>query len=176
MSEKVIEQLKSSIRNIPDFPKKGILFRDITTLLKDGKRFKDAVEVISAKYYKDKIDKVVAVEARGFIFGGAIAYRLGAGFVPVRKKGKLPAETFEVTYQLEYGTDTLQIHRDALNPGDKILIVDDLLATGGTAKATCQLIEKSGAQISGIEFLIELTDLNGIEKLKGYPVYSIIKF
>ena len=176
MAEKIIEELKNSIRNIPDFPKKGILFRDITTLLKDGQNFKNAVEIIAAKYQEEKIDKVAAVEARGFIFGGAIAYKLGAGFVPVRKKGKLPARVREVTYQLEYGTDTLQLHRDAIAPEDKVLVVDDLLATGGTAQATCQLIKETGAEICGVEFLIELTDLKGIEKLKGYPVHSIIKF
>ena len=176
MHEKIVEELRDSIRSIPDFPKKGILFRDITTLLKDGARFKDAVEILAAGYREKTIDKIVAIEARGFIFGGAIAYKLGAGLVPVRKQGKLPAEVREVTYQLEYGTDTLQIHRDALSLGDKVLIVDDLLATGGTAKAVCQLLEQSGAEIVGIEFLIELTDLKGIERLKGYPVHSIIKF
>ncbi|MCQ9208325.1 MAG: adenine phosphoribosyltransferase [Omnitrophica bacterium] len=176
MNKKNIEELKNSIRNIPDFPKKGILFRDITTLLKDGQGFKDAVELIAAKYQAQKIDKVAAIEARGFIFGGAIAYKLGKGFVPVRKKGKLPAEVFEITYSLEYGTDTLQVHRDAIGPQDKVLIIDDLLATGGTARAVCQLIENSGAKIAGIEFLIELTDLKGIEKLEGYPVSSVIKF
>ncbi len=147
MYEKVVSELKNSIRSIPDFPKKGILFRDITTLLKDAQRFKDAVEIIAEKYKEERIDKVIAVEARGFIFGGAIAYKLGAGFIPVRKKGKLPAEVLEATYELEYGTDTLQVHRDAINRGDKVLIVDDLLATGGTAKAVCQLIEKIGARI-----------------------------
>jgi len=176
MNQKIIEKLKDSIRSIPDFPKKGILFRDITTLLKDARKFRDAVEIIAAKYQEKKIDKVVAVEARGFIFGAAVAYKLGAGFIPVRKKGKLPAEVHEATYQLEYGEDTLQVHRDAICPQDKVLIVDDLLATGGTAKATCRLIEESGAEIIGIEFLIELTDLKGKEKLQGYPLHSIIKF
>ena len=176
MNQKTIENLKDSIRSIPDFPKKGILFRDITTLLKDARKFRDAVEIIAAKYQEKKIDKVAAVEARGFIFGGALAYKLGAGFVPIRKKGKLPAEVHEVTYQLEYGQDTLQVHRDAICPQDKVLIVDDLLATGGTAEATCRLIEESGAEIIGIEFLIELTDLRGREKLKEYPIDSVIRF
>ncbi len=176
MHEKSVQELKKSIRNIPDFPKKGILFRDITTLLKDAQRFKDTVEIVAAKYKKKKIDKVVAVEARGFIFGGAIAYKLNAGFIPVRKKGKLPDEVYEAAYQLEYGTDTLQVHRDAICPQDKVLLVDDLLATGGTVRAACQLLEESGAEIVGIEFLIELTDLRGREKLKGYPVHSIVKF
>jgi len=176
MDSKIVEELKKSIRNIPDFPKKGILFRDITTLLKDGQSFKAAVELIAAKYQDGKVDKVAAIEARGFIFGGAIAYKLGKGFVPVRKKGKLPAEVFEATYSLEYGTDTLEVHRDAIESKDKVLIVDDLLATGGTAKAVCQLIKNSGAKIVGIEFLIELTDLKGIEQLRDWPVHSIIKF
>lgn len=176
MNKKIVEELKSSIRNVPDFPKKGILFRDITTLLKDASMFKEAIEVIAQRYKGKDIDKVAAVEARGFIFGAVTAYKLGAGFIPIRKKGKLPARVHEVTYQLEYGTDTLQIHRDALSQKDRVLIVDDLLATGGTAKAVCELIEQSQAQIAGIEFLIELTDLKGIEKLKGYPVHSIIRF
>lgn len=176
MNKKIVEGLKKSIRSIPDFPKKGILFRDITTLLKDGQKFKDAVDIIAAKYEDQEITKVVAIEARGFIFGGAIAYKLNAGFVPVRKKGKLPADVREATYQLEYGTDTLEIHSDAITAEDKVLIVDDLLATGGTAKAVCQLIKIFGARITGIEFLIELVDLKGIEKLKDFPVHSIIKF
>lgn len=176
INNKAIAELKESIRNIPDFPKKGILFRDITTLLKDAGKFRAAIEIIAEKYKGEKIDKVVAIEARGFIFGGAVAQQIGAGFVPVRKSGKLPAEVFEVTYQLEYGTDTLEVHRDAINPQDRILIVDDLLATGGTAGAVCELIAKIKAKIIGIEFLIELTDLPGREKLKGYPVHSIIKF
>lgn len=174
MSENQINNLKKSIRNIPDFPKKGVLFKDITTLLKDPQRFKDAVNIISEKYKNEKITKVAAVEARGFIFGGAIALKLNAGFVPIRKKGKLPAEVYEITYDLEYGTDTLQMHRDALEAQDNVLIVDDLLATGGTALATSQLIEQTGAKIKGIEFLIELVDLKGKEKLSGYPVHSVM--
>ena len=174
MSENIINNLKKSIRNIPDFPKKGILFKDITTLLKDPQKFKDAVDLISEKYKNEKITKVAAIEARGFIFGGAIAVKLGAGFVPIRKKGKLPAEVYEITYDLEYGTDTLQMHRDALEAQDNVLIVDDLLATGGTALATSQLIERTGAKIKGIEFLIELVDLKGKEKLSGYPVHSVM--
>jgi len=176
MEERIIEELKNSIRNIPDFPKEGILFRDITTLLKDGRRFKDAVEIIAARYKEKRIDKVVGVEARGFIFAGVLAYKLNAGFVPVRKKGKLPAEVYELTYELEYGSDTLQVHRDAITPQDRVLIVDDLLATGGTARAVCGLIGKFKAEIVGMEFLIELTDLKGREKLIGYPVSSIIEF
>jgi len=176
MDEKIVEQLKNSIRGIPDFPKKGILFRDITTLLKDEQRFKDSVNIIAEKYNGKLITKVVAIEARGFIFGGVLAYKLNAGFIPVRKKGKLPAAVDEVTYQLEYGTDTLQMHRDAITAQDKVLLVDDLLATGGTTQAACQLIEKSGAEIVSIEFLIELVELKGREKLKNYPVNSIITF
>lgn len=175
-SEEIIEELKQSIREIPDFPKPGILFKDITTLLADGARFKDAVELIAQQYQDKGITKVAAVEARGFIFGGVVAYRLGVGFVPIRKKGKLPAETSEVSYKLEYGTATLQIHRDAINQDDRVLLVDDLLATGGTAGAACQLIENNGAKIAGIEFLIELVDLKGKQQLKNFPVHSIIKF
>lgn len=168
--------LKSYIRNIPDFPKSGILFRDITTLIKDKKAFKEAVDALVKKYKNKKIDKVVAVEARGFILGGTVAYKLGAGFVPVRKKGKLPWKTNSVTYDLEYGTDTLEMHHDALNPQEKILIIDDLLATGGTVKAVTDLVKQLQGKIAGIVFLIELTDLRGREKLKDYPVYSLIKY
>ena len=164
--------LKDYIRNIPDFPKPGILFRDITTLLKDKKAFKKAVEALAKKYKHKKIDVIIAVEARGFILGGAIAEKLGAGFVPVRKKGKLPWKTNSVTYDLEYGTDTLEMHHDAIKPGDKVLIVDDLLATGGTVKAVTDLVKQLQGKIMGIAFLIELTDLKGRAKLKGYPVYS----
>jgi len=168
--------LKDCIRDIPDFPKAGILFRDITTLLKDKKAFKIAVDSLVAKYKNKKVDAVVAVEARGFIFGSVLAYKLGAGFVPVRKKGKLPWKTNAVTYELEYGTDTLEIHHDALKPNAKVLIVDDLLATGGTVKAATDLVKQSEGEIVGIAFLIELTGLKGIEKLKEYPVYSLIKY
>jgi len=168
--------LESCIRNIPDFPKPGILFRDITTLLKDKKAFKQAVDTLANKYKNKKIDLVVAVEARGFILGGVIAHKLGTGFVPVRKKGKLPWKTNSVTYDLEYGTDTLEMHHDAINPGDKVLIVDDLLATGGTVKAVTDLVKQLQGKIIGIAFLIELVDLKGKEKLKDYPVYSLIKY
>ncbi|MEK6727770.1 MAG: adenine phosphoribosyltransferase [Candidatus Omnitrophota bacterium] len=168
--------LKNYIRNIPDFPKPGILFRDITTLLKNKKAFEQGVGALAAKFKNKKIDVVVAVEARGFILGGAIAHKLGAGFIPVRKKGKLPAAAGSVTYDLEYGTDTLEMHHDAINPGDKVLIVDDLLATGGTVKAVTDLVKQIQGKIVGIAFLIELTDLKGIEKLKDYPVFSLIKY
>jgi adenine phosphoribosyltransferase len=174
MSGKI--DLKDSIRSIPDFPKAGILFRDITTLLKDKSAFRRAVEDLAKKYKNKKIDLVVAVEARGFILGGAIAHKLGAGFVPVRKKGKLPWKTDSVTYDLEYGTDTLEMHRDAVKPGDRILIVDDLLATGGTVKAVVDLVNNRQGKILGIVFVIELVDLKGREKLKPYPVVALVKF
>jgi adenine phosphoribosyltransferase len=170
------QSLGECIRGIPDFPKPGILFRDITTLLQDKKAFKSAVDALAAKYKNKKIDSVVAVEARGFILGGAVAHKLGAGFVPVRKKGKLPWKTHSATYTLEYGTDTLEIHQDALKPGDKILIIDDLLATGGTVKAVTELVKQQQGKIAGIAFLVELIDLKGKEKLKEYPVFSLIKF
>jgi len=168
--------LKKYIRDIPDFPKPGILFRDITTLLQDKKAFKAAVDSLSSRYKGKKIDLVAAVEARGFILGGAIANKLGVGFVPIRKKGKLPGKTNAITYDLEYGTDTLEMHHDAIKMNDRVLIVDDLLATGGTAKAVTELIKQFNGKIAGIAFLIELTDLKGRNKLTGYPVYSLIKY
>lgn len=168
--------LVKSIRSIPDFPKPGILFRDITTLIKDKQAFKESVELIAKRFSQDKIDYVVGVEARGFIFGGALATKLNLGFIPVRKKGKLPCKTKSITYSLEYGTDTLEIHEDALKPKDKVLIVDDLLATGGTVKAVADLVEAQGAEIIGIAFVIELVDLKGREKLKKYPIVSLVEF
>ena len=168
--------LEASIRSIPDFPKPGILFRDITTLLQEKNSFKQAVDALFARYKGEKIDTVVAVEARGFILGGALAYQLGAGFVPVRKKGKLPWKVRSVTYELEYGTDTLEMHEDAINPHDNILIIDDLLATGGTVKAVTDLVTKFGGNIVGIGFIVELVDLKGKEKLKEFPIYSLVKF
>lgn len=170
------ELLKRSIRNIPDFPKPGILFRDITTLLKDKKAFKLAVDEIVKKYKSKKITKVVGVESRGFILGAAVAYKLGAGFVLARKKGKLPCDTLSVTYSLEYGTDTLEIHKDALAHDDRVLIVDDLMATGGTVGGVIDLVEQFGSKIAGISFVIELVDLKGKDKLKGYPYSSLVKF
>ncbi|MBU0710089.1 MAG: adenine phosphoribosyltransferase [Candidatus Omnitrophica bacterium] len=168
--------LADTIRNIPDFPKQGILFKDITTLLKDKNAFRQAVDEMASKFKDKNIDKVVAVEARGFIFGGAIAHAIGAGFVPVRKKGKLPAKTSFVTYDLEYGSDTLEIHHDAIVEGEKVLIVDDLLATGGTVKAVTDLVKQLKGEITGIIFLIELTDLKGRDKLKEYPLEALIQF
>jgi len=171
-----MEHLKELIRSIPDFPKKGILFRDITTLLQNGPEFRRAIDTLAEHYDGKKIDQIVAVESRGFIIAAPLAYKLNVGIIPVRKKGKLPYKTVETTYELEYGTDTLQMHADAFQPGANILIVDDLLATGGTAKATIDLVEKLKGKVVGICFLIELTDLKGIEKLKGYEVLSIIKY
>jgi len=168
--------LKKIIRDIPDFPKPGILFKDITTLLKDKKAFKSAINALVGKYKNKKIDKVIAVESRGFIFGSVLAYKLGAGFVPVRKKGKLPGETISITYELEYGSDTLEMHSDAIEKDDKVLIVDDLLATGGTVKGVIDLIKQKECNIIGIAFLIELLFLNGKDKLKDYPVFSLIKY
>jgi len=173
---KLIEELKSSIRDIPDFPKKGIIFKDITTLLKDGKKFREAIDCIVERYKGEKIDKVVAIEARGFILGSVVAYQLGAGIVPVRKKGKLPYETNSVEYELEYGKDSLEMHKDAIKPGDKVLVVDDLLATGGTMNAVCDLIERSKGEVVEAAFLIELGFLKGRDRLKGREVFSLIKF
>ncbi len=168
--------LKSTIRDVPDFPKEGIIFKDITTLLKDNNALRQAVDELCGAYEDSEIDQVVCVESRGFIFGAPVAYHLGAGMVPVRKPGKLPAQTNQVTYELEYGTDTLEIHQDAISEGDKVLIVDDLLATGGTTEATIKLVEKLGGKIVGIAFLIELTFLNGRDKLNGHPITSILKY
>lgn len=174
MPEKI--KLNECIRDIPDFPKQGILFRDITTLLKDKKAFKSAISALSGKYKKSRVDAVVAVESRGFIFGSALAHKLNAGFVPVRKKGKLPWKTISASYSLEYGTDTLQMHQDAILPDQRVLIVDDLLATGGTAGAVIDLVNQLKGKIIGIAFVIELTALQGKQKLKGYPVFSLIKY
>lgn len=173
MNDKLLEK---SIRNIPDFPKPGILFRDVTTLIANKVVFKKSIDLLVKQYKGKRIDKVVGVEARGFIFGSVVANQIGAGFVPVRKKGKLPYKTISTTYELEYGTDTLEIHKDAIVAGEKILIIDDLLATGGTVKAATELVNQLGGKIIGIGFVIELVDLHGIDKLKSYPVYSLVKF
>jgi adenine phosphoribosyltransferase len=166
--------LKALIRSLPDFPKAGILFRDITPLLADAAAFKEAVRLMAAPYRKGDVDLVIGAESRGFIFAAAVALELGAGFVPVRKKGKLPAAVVSATYDLEYGTDTLEMHTDALAPGARVVMVDDLLATGGTMAACCEMVAKAGGRILGVEFLIELSFLKGREKLKGYPVRSQI--
>jgi len=167
--------LASMIRDVPDFPKEGIVFKDITTLIKNPEAFRTVIDILSDHYANQKIDVVVAVEARGYIFGAPVAYKLGAGFVPVRKVGKLPAETVREEYELEYGTDSVEMHKDGIAPGQKVLIVDDLIATGGSAAATAQLVQRLGGDVVGIAFLIELTFLNGVEKLKGHDVYTIIK-
>ncbi len=168
--------LEKSIRSIPDFPKPGILFRDVTTLIQNKSAFKKSIDLLAKKYKGKKIDKVVGVEARGFIFGAALAHKIGAGFIPVRKKGKLPRKTISATYELEYGTDTLEIHEDAITKGERILIIDDLLATGGTVKAVVDLVKQLGGKIIGIGFVIELVDLHGRDKLKEYPLCSLVKF
>jgi len=169
-------ELKKYIRSIPDFPIKGILFRDITTLLKEPNGINKTIDELVKFTVGAEIDKVVGIESRGFIFGSLIAQRLGVGFIPARKPGKLPAEIESQTYQLEYGEDSIEIHKDAINPGDKVLIHDDLLATGGTAVATVKLIEKLGGEVVQLSFIIELTFLNGRDKLKGYDIRSIISY
>ncbi len=167
---------KKMVRDVPDFPKPGIVFKDITTLLKDAEALRSIIDAMADRYRGKKVDAVVAVEARGFMLGAAIAYRLGAGIVPVRKKGKLPAETYRESYELEYGTDTLEIHRDALDPGSSVLIVDDLLATGGTALATAKLVRDAGGDVLEIVFLIELGFLEGRARLGDLPVFSFIQY
>jgi adenine phosphoribosyltransferase len=171
-----VEDLKKLIREVPDFPKPGILFYDITTLLKDPVGLRQAVDVLADHYAGRKIDRVVGIEARGFIFAPMVAYRLNAGFVPVRKPKKLPAATARATYNLEYGQDALEMHRDAITPGREVLIIDDLLATGGTAAAVAQLVESLGGRVAGIGFLIELEFLKGREKLTRYEVHSVLKY
>ena len=170
------DQLKQLIREVPDFPKKGILFYDITTLLKDKVGFATLIDKFSEHYMRHEVDIVLGIEARGFIFGPALAYRLNAGFVPVRKPGKLPAETVKYDYALEYGLGTLEIHKDAIQKGQRVLIVDDLLATGGTAEATAKLAASLGAEIAGLGFVVELDFLKGREKLKGYNVMSLLHY
>lgn len=171
-----MEYLKKIIREVPNFPKKGVNFYDITTLLKDADGLKKTLDLMAEKYKGKKIDTVIGMESRGFIFASPLAYQLGAGFVPARKPNKLPAVKESVSYDLEYGQDALEIHQDAIGPGNKVLIVDDLLATGGTAKATVDLIEKLKGEIVALSFLIELTFLNGREKLSGYDVHSFLKY
>lgn len=170
------DDLKNTIRSIPDFPKKGIVFRDITTLLNDGAAFARAIDLLTERYRGSAIDKIVSVESRGFILGAPLAYNLRAGFVPVRKPGKLPGETIRESYALEYGTDTLEIHRDAIAPGERVLVLDDLLATGGTIGATCRLVEKLGGRVVGLAFLIELAFLDGRKNLKGYDIHSLVTY
>ncbi len=171
-----IADLKKYIRDIPDFPKAGILFRDITPLLAHGEAFRFAIDAIGDRYAHQHIDVVVGVEARGFIMGSALAYKLGAGHVIIRKPGKLPFRTHRSTYALEYGTDTLEIHQDAILPGQRVLIADDLLATGGTVSAASALVQRLGGKIVELAFLIELTDLKGRERLAEFPVFSLIQY
>jgi adenine phosphoribosyltransferase len=172
--------LEEYIRDIPDFPIEGIIFKDITPLLQNKKAFREAIDTLAAPYEdadgRDSIDVVVAIESRGFIFGAPLAYRLDAGFVPIRKHGKLPSDSIHVEYSLEYGTNILEIHRDAIKHGDRVLIVDDLLATGGSARAAIQLVEQLGGVVVGVVFLVELLFLKGIEQLAGYEVFSVIKY
>jgi adenine phosphoribosyltransferase len=171
-----MEDLKKLIRGIPDFPKPGILFYDITTLLKDPAAFRAVIDGLKDQYKDARVDLVLGVEARGFIFAPALAYALGAGFVPVRKPKKLPAEVLRVTYDLEYGTDTLEMHKDAIPAGQSVLIVDDLLATGGTAAAVACMVRKAGGTVAGIAFVVELTFLNGRKKLEGSDVFSLLQY
>jgi len=174
--EETMEDLKKLIREIPDYPKPGILFYDLTTLLKDQKGFHSLVDKLCEHYNGKKVDVVAGIEARGFIFAPALAYRLGAGFVPVRKPKKLPWKTASVTYQLEYGTDQLEIHEDAVKPGQHVLLCDDLLATGGTAAASIELVRKLGGEVVGAAFAVELNFLNGRKKLGGLDVFSMLKY
>jgi|SRR5258705_2969599 adenine phosphoribosyltransferase len=169
-------ELRTKIRDIKDFPTEGILFKDITTLLKDGPAWASVIDHLAAKYHTALVEVVVGVESRGFIFGGALAHQLKAGFVPVRKRGKLPAPTIEEEYELEYGKDVLAIHEDAIRSGQKVLVVDDLLATGGTMAATLRLIERLGGKVVGTAFLIELAFLKGRERLRGYDVDALITY
>jgi adenine phosphoribosyltransferase len=171
-----MDLLKAKIRNVPDFPKPGILFYDITTLLRDRDGLRLAIDALATPFKGQAIDAVAGMESRGFIFGAAVADRLGTGFIPVRKPGKLPSRTVNVTYDLEYGTDCLEMHCDAVERGTRVLIVDDLLATGGTAKATVELVKGQGADVVGVSFLIELVDLGGRAKLAGEQVSSVLKY
>jgi adenine phosphoribosyltransferase len=171
-----MDQLKAIIREIPDWPKKGILFYDVTTLLKNAQGFSEVVHALTKPYEDKRVDLVVGIEARGFILAPVVAYGLKAGFVPVRKPGKLPAATHKVSYDLEYGSDSLEIHQDAVSPGQRVLIVDDLIATGGTAKAVAGIVEKMGGAIVGIAFMVELCALKGREKLSNYEVMSVLKY
>jgi adenine phosphoribosyltransferase len=171
-----MDALKDKIRHVPDFPKAGILFYDVTTLLRDPEGFKMAVDAMASPYRGRGIQTVVGVESRGFILGAAVADRIGAGFVPVRKLGKLPAKTIRASYDLEYGSDSLEMHQDAIERGQKVLIVDDLLATGGTAKATVDLVKQLGGQVAGITFLIELVDLNGRSRLQGEDIFAVLQY
>ena len=176
MTMNELEYVRSTVRQVPDFPKPGILFLDITTATKDAKSMKLMIDFLYEKFKDERIDYIAGIESRGFIFGAPLACRLGAGFVPIRKPNKLPADTIKESYSLEYGTDTIEMHADAVNAGDRVLVIDDLLATGGTVQAAIKLIEQLGGEVVGLSFLIELDDLNGKEKLKGYKVNSLLHY
>ena len=171
-----VADLKAKIRDIKDFPTEGILFKDITTLLRDAPAFRFTLDQLASRYARERVDVVVGIESRGFIFGGALAHQLGAGFVPVRKLGKLPGKTIEGEYELEYGRDALAMHEDGITRGQRVLVVDDLLATGGTMAATLRLVEQLGGRVVGVAFMIELAFLHGRDKLKDYPVHSLIVY
>ena len=171
-----LDQLKALVRDVPDFPQEGIVFKDITPLLADELAFSTVIDLIVVHFGRGNVDKVVGIEARGFILASPVAYHFGAGFVPVRKKDKLPWETEAAEYSLEYGTATLEVHKDAVRPGERVLVVDDVLATGGTARATAELIERIGGKVVGLAFLIELGFLNGREQLEGYDLFTLLKY
>ncbi len=171
-----MDHLKTRIRSVPDFPRAGILFYDITTLLQDPEGFRLAIDAVTLPFRDQQIDLVVGIESRGFIFGAAVADRIGAGFAPVRKPGKLPSSTIRASYDLEYGSDSLEMHADAVRDGERTIIIDDLLATGGTARATTDLVKKLGGEVVGLGFLIELAALNGRAKLTGESVHSVLKY
>jgi adenine phosphoribosyltransferase len=171
-----LDKFKASIRDVPDFPKPGIVFKDITPLLQNADLFKTTIERLAGPFQRKGITHVASIESRGFIFGAPVAYLLGAGYIPIRKKGKLPFKTLSHTYELEYGTDTLEIHSDALDGVSRVLIIDDVLATGGTARASCRLVETLKAKVAGLSFVIELEFLHGREKLHGYDVTSLLKY
>ncbi|MFQ5790400.1 MAG: adenine phosphoribosyltransferase [Acidobacteriota bacterium] len=172
----IVEDLRRAIRDVPDFPSKGVVFKDITTLLRDSVAFGKSIDILSASLEGKEHDVIVGIESRGFIFASTLAYKLGKGLVPVRKPGKLPARTVQVTYELEYGTDSLEMHYDAIEPGQRVIIVDDVLATGGTARAVAELVEKVGGKVVALGFLIELDFLRGRDKLSGYEVISILRY
>ncbi len=172
-----MEHLKEKIRTIPNWPKEGVMFRDITTLMKDPKAFSEVIEIFYNRYKDKQVDIVAGIESRGFILAGALAHKLGVGFIPLRKPGKLPAETESIEYELEYGKDKIEIHKDAIQPGLNVLLIDDLIATGGTATAACELIKRLGGKLHEAAFIIDLPELKGSEKLKAdYPIFSIMQF
>lgn len=176
MSGITVDQLQAAIRDIPDFPKPGVTFKDITPILSDPKLFSTVVDILADEAAKRRPDKIVGIDARGFLFGAAVAYRLGCGFIPVRKKGKLPYKTFSFAYELEYGTAEMEMHVDAIAPGQRVVLVDDLLATGGTSGAAIHLVQQTGGTVATALFFIELTFLNGRERLGGVPVHTLVRF